>query len=190
MIAYLRGIVRAKDHRSVTLDVHDVGYRVAVGPEVLDRAASGSTLELYIEMIVREDAHDLYGFATQQELEFFRLLISVNGVGPKSAMTILSVARVSQVERAVREDDPAILTKVSGVGRKTAERIIIELREKISVVSGDGDDEGVATDDQSVDALVKLGYSAKEARLVLKSIPPTIRNTGERVRHALKLMGK
>lgn len=189
MIAFLRGTVRAKDHRSVTLDVRDVGYRVAVSPEVLDRAAIGSTQELHIEMIVREDAHDLYGFPTLQELDFFRLLISVSGVGPKSAMVILSVARVAQVERAVREDDPAILTKVSGVGRKTAERIIIELREKISVVSGD-DEDGAATDDQAVDALVKLGYSAKEARQVLKTIPPTVRNTGERVRHALRLMGK
>ena len=131
MIGYLSGTVKAVRKNYIILATDYVGYKVFVIPQILLAMEVGKKLTLYTYTHVREDILALYGFPTLNELEFFELLISVSGIGPKMALSIMSLADLSVIKSGIVNQDAAVFTKVSGVGRKTAERLLIELREKV-----------------------------------------------------------
>jgi Holliday junction DNA helicase RuvA len=175
MIAAVRGevLVRRPDH--VVIDAHGVGYRLAVSTETLKAVpAAGSETFLHAELIAREDSLALYGFATEDERELFRLLISVSGVGPKVAIATLSGGNSRELLRAIAASDTKRFQAVPGIGKRTAERIIVELRDKVVgalevesaiVVAEEGDARSLARD-----GLVNLGYQPLEAEQLLEGL--------------------
>ncbi len=175
MIAAVKGevLVRRPDH--VVIDAHGVGYRLAVSSETLKAVpAAGSETFLHAELIAREDSLALYGFATEDERELFRMLISVSGVGPKVAMAALSGGSSRELLRAIAAGDTKRFQAVPGIGKRTAERIIVELREKVAgalevesaiVAAEEGDARSLARD-----GLVNLGYQPLEAEQLLDGL--------------------
>lgn len=189
MIAQLSGKIAAVKGGFVVLDVSGVGYKVFVSAYTLGKVAGMGETIFYVHTYVREDQISLYGFLSEDELTMFELLISVSGIGPKAALGILSIADPDTIRSAVSRKDPSILTTVSGVGKKTAERVIIELQNKVTAPVGDK--AGVALPDhEALQALLSLGYNVTEGREALKMVPPDVTDIGERVRAALKLLGK
>lgn len=183
---------------SVIIDVGGVGYTVRMPLGAMQSLRKGGAFDvsLFIHTAVREDAIDLYGFPTEEELGFFKLLMSVSGIGPKSALNILNISDVQTLKRGIAGGDAASLTKVFGIGKKSAERIVVELRDKISLeVSARPAAPGQTTDDMDViEALMALGYSAIEARRALKEVESggmvgTGTRLQERLSAALKALG-
>ncbi len=185
MIGYLRGKIIHNDIKSILLDVNGVGYKVFTNGGSLD-TKTNQEKEFFTHLAVRENALDLYGFVTRQELEFFELLLTVSGIGPKSAMAILSVASISTLKTAISTEDSSHLTKVSGIGKKNAEKIVLELKDKIGDYVFDGKLE--SHDSDALEALKALGYSEKESREALKKVSGT--TTEEKVRATLKNLNK
>lgn len=184
MIAFLRGTILHKTEDSLILDVHDVGYRLMITKTYSSETKTGDTVELFVHHYVREDVNDLYGFKEQAELVLFEKLISVSGVGPKSALAILSLAPAQALHQAIVQGDDSLLTKVSGIGGKTAQRIILELRGKLDqLMTGGG-----STYSEELEALVSLGYSVAQAREALQKVDAQITDSGERIRQALQYM--
>ncbi len=193
MIAYLKGRIISKRNSSVIIDVKDVGYQVTLGENLFNELLLGTETELYTYHHVREEASDLYGFKSVPDLEIFEMLLSVSGVGPKSALGVLSVASYDDVVQAILRGDPNLLTKVSGIGKKTAERVVLELKTKIMKVAGNSSANGLESNSygsDEIDALMSLGYSLSEARAALGSIPADLADSGSRVKAALKMMKK
>jgi Holliday junction DNA helicase RuvA len=153
---------------------------------------AGQEIEVYTHQHVREDALDLYGFRSLEEMEFFELLLSVSGIGPKSALGVLAVASIDDIKESIVRGDSELLTKVSGIGRKTAERVVLELKEKIgrltSIIGEKGD--VISSNGDEIDALMVLGYSMQQARDALRKVGSEIKDSGERIREALKKIGK
>jgi len=192
MISFLRGKIIHKSLNSLILEVNNIGYQIFAGENFLAELRVGSEAEIYTHHNIREDASDLYGFKNPEDLELFGLLLTVSGVGPKSALGVLSLASAGDIKEAIARDDASLLTKVSGIGKKTAERVVLELKNKIirtagamsaisSLPSGSSDE---------LDALMTLGYSLSEAREALNALGPEITDSGERVKAALKKMAK
>lgn len=190
MISFLKGIVAFRGNSHIVLDVQGVGYKVRVTGDTLDKLASvgQSPVSLWTHLAVREDALDLYGFLSQEELDFFELLITISGIGPKTALGILNLAPVKTLRSAVIASDPARLTKISGISKKNAEKIVLELKSKFEGFTleegGHYEDDGDA-----LEALKGLGYSEKHAREALKKLDKSIIGTGEKVKAALKQIG-
>ena len=176
MIASLTGKIKFKDALGVVLDVSGVGYRIFLPTSILSRVGEvGSAAEFLIHTHVREDILALYGFLTADELGMFELLLTISGVGPKAAMSILSAASVSDLRSAISSGSTEILTKVSGIGKKTAERVVVELRGKLGKELGSlgrlGSLGEVGTaETEAFDALCGLGYQPGEVREVLKML--------------------
>ncbi len=189
MIARLVGTLVSIADNVVVLDVHGVGYRLTVSAHTLGKIAGRGEVVLHVYTHVREDTLALYGFLDAEELSMFELLISVSGVGPKAALGILAVADPASIASAVLRHDASILTKVSGVGKKTAERVILELENKVGKVSAEKH-ASVTSDSEALDALLAMGYSVAEAREAVKAVPADVTAVGERVKAALKLLGK
>lgn len=189
MIDRLRGVITDNTLGSVVIDVNGVGYRVSITPETaatLSRAdASAVTILTYLA--IRENAHDLYGFLRIEDRDFFKLLLDVPGIGPKSALAILSLAPSETLARAISSGDTSYLTKVSGIGAKSAKKIIAELQDKI-VPTGTGEPHH-HTESEVIDVLASLGYSAAEAREALKHVSDEYTDTESRVKGALKALG-
>jgi Holliday junction DNA helicase RuvA len=183
MIGYLRGTIIYRDLKSAVVDVNGIGYKVFTNSGSL---SDKKEVELFTYLAVRENALDLYGFAKKEELEFFELLLTVSGIGPKSAMAILSVASISTLKQAISTDNSSHLTKVSGIGKKNAEKIVLELKDKIGNFIFDGKIE--SHDSDAIEALKALGYSEKESREALKKA--TGETTEQKVRAALKNLNK
>ena len=187
MIASIRGrvLARASDH--VVVEVAGVGYQVFV-----PRHPSGDEVLLHTHQVVREDAQLLFGFETREELALFELLISVSGVGPKAAIAILSVSRPVDVAAAIASGDAPSLAKAPGVGKKTAERLIVDLRSKIGRVSiGPTELDLAGAGDEALTALRALGYTLAEAQAALRGVPPSsTASTEERLAAALKGGGR
>ena len=142
---------------------------------------------IWTHLYQREDALELYGFLFQPELELFETLIGVSGVGPRTALGILNVAPIDTLKRAIASGELSYLTKVSGIGRKTAEKIMVELREKFGKAMAAGPE--LKEEQDALEALESLGYSIREAREALHQVPETIQGTSQRVKEALKLLG-
>lgn len=182
MIASLEGTIRSRETRSIVVDVGGVGYRVFVGSKLLERQA-GERIFLHTHQHVSSDSVDLFGFLTQDELGLFQSLLKVNGVGPKSALTLLSVIPAETLRQAILSGDPSLLIRVPGIGKKIAERIILEL-------SGSLAQRGSPVGDEVVDALERLGYTRREAEEALRHVHGTAGDIRERIRAALKILGK
>jgi len=185
MIGHLKGTLLHQDLKFLILDVAGVGYKVYTNTVTLEKVKS-KTLEFWTYMAVRENALDLYGFQKKEELDFFELLLTVSGIGPKSAMTILSVATLPNLRHAISTGDTSHLIKVSGVGKKNAEKIVLELKDKLEILGGDLG-QSTSGDVDALEALKSLGYGEREVREVLKKVSD-ISDTGEKIKKALKLL--
>ncbi|HCJ45410.1 MAG TPA: Holliday junction branch migration protein RuvA, partial [Candidatus Moranbacteria bacterium] len=152
-------------------------------------AGKQENILFHIHTHVREDMFALYGFLNEEELTMFELLISISGIGPKVALSILSIADVKTICTAIVNKDPSILTRVSGVGKKTAERVIIELQNKVGDMDL-ADQSSALIDQDAIEALTSLGYSVTEAREGLKMVPASITDVSARIRQTLKNLGK
>lgn len=185
MIGSITGKVAFKSDKFLIIETAGVGYKVNVTPDLLSKAGSlGQELSLWIHTHVREDSLELYGFPEREELGFFEMLLGVSGIGPKSALALLGITTVETLRKAIGSGDTGYLTKVSGIGKKTAERIVIELRDKID---GAGS-ETLQGEMDALEALKSLGYSQSEARDALKRQPADL-DTNTKVREALKVLG-
>lgn len=187
MIRNLSGKVLLRGANEVVVDVGGVGFLMSVTPHVSAELVDTEEVSLWTHLAVRENALDLYGFTNREDLRFFELLITISGIGPKSALNIMSISSVDEIKRAVRENNPGYLTQVSGIGKKTAQKIALELKDKI----GDGTEgeETLKGEAEAIEALTSLGYSTQMAREVLREIPRDVTETAERVRAALKKLG-
>jgi Holliday junction DNA helicase RuvA len=174
---------------SALIEVGGVGYAVHVPLfTITTLRAERGPISLFIHTAVREDAIDLYGFITEEELVFFKQLMSVSGIGPKSALGILNVANVGNLKRSIAKGDASALTKVFGIGKKSAERIVVELRDKVSLESESPAAPG--SDGEVIDALLSLGYRAEESRNALKQVSrANITGVNDRITAALKYLG-
>ncbi len=189
MIGKLRGKIESIKENHAIIDVHDIGYKVQMNSYSLAKIAGAQIVELFIYTHVREDALALYGFLSEEEQAMFELLISISGIGPKAASSILSIASPKTIKAAIVNEDTSILTKVSGIGKKTAGRVILELKNKVGTISESDQDETTG-DSNAIEALMGMGYSAYEAREALKSVPGDVQDIGKRVGMALRNVGK
>src|SRR3989339_766032 len=170
MIAKLTGKIEYLKSNYAVVDVNNIGYKVFLSAYTFGKVAGMPEVSLFIHTYVREDTLALYGFFTSEELEMFELLISISGIGPKAGMGILSIATPKTIKTAILNEDPSILTKVSGIGKKTAERVILELQNKVADISV-GDKEEATVDVDAIEALIMMGYTNSEARDALKAVP-------------------
>jgi Holliday junction DNA helicase RuvA len=191
MIARISGTIIDKGEKHVVVDVGGLGYKVYCSMDTLAAVELDALASFHTHLIVREDALDLYGFLSAEDQGFFELLISVSGIGPKSALGILNVTSVDSLKQAIGSGDTGYLTKVSGIGRKTAEKIVLELRDKLRAnVNMKEAPSTLRAESDAVEALKALGYSQNEARDALKEVPTDIVGTNARIREALRMLGK
>lgn len=186
MIGHIHGAVLDKDERSLIIDVSGIGYVVSSTPITLTQAEIGKEVSLWTHLAVREDAMDLYGFSGKDELALFRLLINISGIGPKSALNVLALADIKTITRAIASNDSSYLTKVSGIGKKLAEKIILELRDKVG-----GIEEEVMqhAESEALEALEALGYTPRDTREIVRSLARDNSTSQEIIRKALQSLG-
>jgi Holliday junction DNA helicase RuvA len=187
MIGHLEGTVTALRPGFVIISAGGVGYKVSATKEVLAGVTEGARVTVWTYLAVREQALDLYGFRSEDELHFFELLLTVSGIGPKSALAILDIALVETLRSAIAGGNAGYLTKVSGIGKKTAEKIVVELRDKVGLAVGG---ESLKGDEEALEAMRSLGYSPAEARDALRHVPSHVTGGNDRLREALRLLGK
>jgi Holliday junction DNA helicase RuvA len=190
MIAMLRGEVIEHEGSAVIIDCSGVGYLVTVCGDDQGILASGKTAVLYIAENIKEDLHDLYGFLAKSKKALYLQLTSVNGVGPKAAMAILAVASENDIRKAIAEGNTALLSRASGVGKKVAERIVVDLKSKVGLHASDDatgflQDDVASQSDEAVQALVALGYSVNDATLALRGIDSSL-PVETRIKQALR----
>lgn len=188
MIGYLKGKIILRGDRFLIIETNGIGYKIFVSTEFLRKAKKNDELSLWTHLHVRENALELYGFSEFAELEFFEMLINISGIGPKSALGVIAVAPIDTIKRAISAGETSYLTKVSGIGKKIAEKIILELRDKLGEnLSGDV---GLKEEGDILQALQSLGYSTNESREALKQIPKEMEGTSNRIKEALKILGR
>lgn len=195
MISYLEGTVAYKGDTYVILSAGGIGYRVIVSPKVLnilskEQGKVNPSLALFIhsQLNMREGTFDLYGFEKREDLDLFHLLTSVSGIGPKNAMGIMANVEPRHLKAAVVNEDAKYLRKVSGIGQKVSQRLVVELAGKVGWLEGEGQGVDLDQESQAMEALMTLGYSQYQATETLKEVKAT--TLQERVREALKLLGK
>ncbi len=193
MIGRLSGILLEKNPPQIVLDVQGVGYEVDVPMSTFyNLPALNEKVVLHTQLIVREDAHLLFGFLSQEERVAFRQLLKISGVGPKLALSVLSGLSLAELAQAVANKEAGRLTKIPGVGKKTAERLLLELRGKFvaaALSGGAAADVTASADNDIANALIALGYSEKEADWAAKQLPKDVDVSGG-IRQALKLLSK
>lgn len=192
MIAYIKGKIKFKGENFVVVENGGIGYQIFIPAEQLLKVELGDAVEYFTHHHVREDAVQLFGFSSLDELKMFELLISISGIGPKTGLGVLSVAKIGDIKSAIINQDASILKKVSGIGAKTAERIILELKNKVAGIVGVGEiktKEEMGADADAIDALISLGYGREQARDALKQVDAGL-DIGERVKAALKLLAR
>lgn len=192
MIAHLSGIITEKLPASVIIDVHGIGYEVIISTPDAERINLEDQIKFYTYHAVRDTGEDLYGFSSLAAKKLFEMLISVNGVGPKAAIAILSLGTPEEVRNAIANTDATFISKASGVGKKSAERIIVDLRDKVGIPSHYGATETkfslantIGPEDEALDALIALGFPLKDASAALANVDPNL-STEERIKLALK----
>ncbi len=176
MYEYIKGIFKSIEKEYIVIECGNIGYKIFTsGSTISNMPAIDQQIKIYTHQIVREDFIGLYGFLTKDEISMFNLLISINGVGPKAALSLMSIANVSTLKYAIITDDDKLITKAPGIGKKTAQRIILELKDKVTV--GDAMPKGTTISDIDIDnkklseavgALIALGYSDKEAEKAIE----------------------
>ena len=190
MIAHIKGILTEKFDNSVIIDVNGVGYEVALSAIDYDQLSLDDEVKLYTYHLVREQSEELFGFTSLAAKKLFELLISVQGVGPKAGMAILSLAPAEEVRNAIANADSAYISKASGVGKKSAERVIVNLRDKVGLPTYYGrKNEPQAKqpleNDEALDALMALGLNLSDATKALEGVDPNL-SVEDRIRAALK----
>lgn len=190
MIAHIVGELTEKFDNYIIVDVHGVGYEVTITAIDAEKVNLKDQVKFYTYHSVRENAEELYGFTSLAAKKLFELLISVQGVGPRAAMAILSLAAPEEVRNAIANTDATFVAKASGVGKKTAERVIVDLRDKVGIPSHYGATEVVnfaaqPENDEALDAMIALGFPLKEATAALEKVDPSL-PVEERIRLALK----
>lgn len=188
MIGHLEGTVTAIRAGFIILSAHGVGYKVSVTKDTLGHLSHGSQASLFTYLAVRENALDLYGFQSESDQHFFELLLMVSGIGPKSALAILDIADVETLRSAIAQGNAGYLTSVSGIGKKTAEKIVVELRDKVGLAM-EGASSTMKGDQEALEAMRALGYSPAEARDALRKVPQEFTKSNDRLREALKILG-
>ncbi len=184
MIGFLEGKILDKRGSQVTILVNGVGYRVFVPISLIDTLREESLVKVFTYLSVRENALDLYGFSSVSDRSIFELLLTVSGIGPKTALGVLNTASPAQIEKAVVEQNAGFLTKIGGVSKKISEKIVLELKGKMFVTSKENT--GSSEDVDVIEALVSLGYSQKQARDAVRDLPENIKTTSEKVKFSLK----
>lgn len=192
MIGYISGTIKAVHKNYIIVETAGIGYRVFVTPQVSLAETVGKNVSLYIFTYVREDQLALFGFYNLNELDFFELLLSVSGIGPKIALSIMSLADLNLIKSGLASGDASVFTKVSGVGRKTAERLIIELKDKVGDMAEGKEVRGVAMQAHAdvIDVLMALGYSRTEARQAVAALPASLTKSEDKIREALRALAK
>lgn len=191
MIATLSGVVAEKLLDIVVLDVHGIGYGVFVTSEDYGALAQGQTSKVYIYEHIREASHDLFGFLSLDTKRLFEQLLGVNGVGPKMALSVLSIGNINHVRAAIASGDVKFIQRASGVGKRVAERIVVELKDKVGLegvelaATGLLQGEGLLLKDEAVEALVSLGFTPQDATKALQHVDVKL-SVEERVKLALK----
>lgn len=192
MIAHLVGTVTEKFDTSIILDVNGVGYELAIPLPDVEKINLEDKVKFYTYHSIRENSEDLFGFSSLAAKKLFQMLISVSGVGPKAAMAILSLGTPEEVRNAIANTDSAFVAKAAGVGKKSAERVIVDLRDKVGAPSHYGATEtkftlsaNIGPEDEALDALIALGFPLKEATAALSGIDPNL-SVEERIKAALK----
>jgi len=195
LIGFLRGRITAKHPPQLVMDVGGIGYEVEAPMSTFyGLPPLGTETTLHTHLVVREDAHVLYGFGTERERSLFRELIKVSNVGPRIALAILSGVSVEGFYRSVESEDVASLVRIPGIGRKTAERLVIEMRDRLKALAGPlpaAATAGSASDEptphaEAYGALIALGYKPVEVIRLLKAVDPSVSSTEEMIRHALR----
>ena len=186
MISYLKGKIKHQANDHLILEVGNIGYQVYVTPFLIAEKKAGEEMELYTHQYVRENSLDLYGFPTHKELEIFEKLIGISGVGPKTALGVLTVNKPDDILKGIEPGDDKIFTKVPGIGGKTAQRIILELKGKLENI---GESALSKEDEEVIEALVSLGYKKNDVRRALEKVEVT-GDSAARIRGALKVLGR
>lgn len=189
MISFIKGEISYTGADFLEVLCGSTGYKVFCPPSAVVSYVLGAQAEFFTHLHVREDAHTLYGFKTRKERDFFEVLLGVSGIGPKTALGVLSAAALDTIQKAIASGDPALLPRVSGIGQKTAQRIVMELKDKMEDfgVSGEGD---LREGGDVIEALIGLGYSRYQAQQTLSLIPERIQGVENKVKEALKILGK
>jgi len=188
MISILEGKVELKTEKFAIVKTNGIGFKVFCPEKVLQNLCDNKKIRLFTYLYVKEGVLDLYGFLSYEQLELFQLLISVRGVGPKAGLGILSSASVKEIRASIASGQVALLTRVAGIGRKLAERAILELRGKILATGSDV--KKLTEDNDAIEALISLGYSFSQAEEALSKVSLDIKDTEEKVKQALKVLGK
>lgn len=185
MIAYLKGTVTSKTNESLIVVNNDLGFEVMVPVALWRKTIISTPIELFTHEYIREDSRELYGFATVNELYFFRKLLTISGVGPRSALNLFSLGTLNEIQTAIANGNIAYLTAIPRVGTKIAQKIVLELKGKLDLA------EGVSQEEQeTLEALESLGYSRAQAREALRRVSGALTDVGDRVRAALKILGQ
>ena len=187
MIKQLTGQISYQDNNYLILDVNGIGYKISTTKDTLkslNPATLKKPIKFWTHLAVRENSLDLYGFLEKTDLDFFEMLITISGIGPKTALGILNVATVETLISAIASKDTSYLTKVSGIGQKNAGKIILELKNKINEV--DGNNLNQQSDLDVIEALKALGYSSKDALTALKKVDKTIVGVSQKIKEAMK----
>jgi Holliday junction DNA helicase RuvA len=191
MIALLTGVIAEKIRDTVVVDVQGVGYGVLVTNEDFGALATGAPARLYIYEHIRENSHDLFGFVGLDTKQLFEQLLDVNGVGPKMALSVLSIGSANEVRQAIAGGDTKTIQRANGVGKRVAERIVVDLKDKVGLEGVDLSTTGMLQSDtlikkdEAAEALIALGYSAQDAAQALASVPADL-PLEERIKQALK----
>ncbi len=191
MIATLEGTVSEKLADVVVLSVNGVGYGLLVPAEEYSQLKTGDSAKLYIYEHIREQAHDLFGFLAKDTKSLFEQLIEVNGVGPKMALSMLSIGSAQDVRQSIASGDVKFIQQANGVGKRVAERVVVELKDKVGLVGVDLEStgllqgEGAVNGDEAIEALIALGYTVQDASKALQGIDPSL-PTADRIKQALK----
>lgn len=191
MIYSICGVVLTKKDGFAVVEVNAIGYKIFFPVRVMETLPSiHEEVRVFCHLRVREDAHELYGFLRETELAFFEKLLTVNGVGPKSALAIMALASSDELAAAINEGKPDMLTRASGVGRKTAERVVLELRGKLPIIHSEDMVRRMESDMDIEEALMGLGYSRAQAKKAIIDLPAGLHGLEARLRAALKELKK
>jgi Holliday junction DNA helicase RuvA len=190
VIGRIAGKLIAKHPPQIVVDVHGVGYELDVPMSTLYQLpATGTDVTLLTHLLIREDAHQLYGFSTESERSLFRKLLKISGVGARTALSVLSGMSVADVRQAVTEQDSGRLTKIPGIGKKTAERLLLELKDKLDIAVVAVQSEASTAGSDVINALLALGYNDKEAQFAVKHLDSGLSVT-EGIRQALRVLSR
>ena len=187
MISSIQGTISNKDQESIQITINGLGYKIFITKPLLAKVKVGQTIKLFTKLQIKDDSLNLYGLATQSEMEYFKNLMSISGIGAKSALNVLSLISLEKLQNAILNKKAETLTKISGIGKKTAERIILELKGIVEKNSLSGSD--IKSDALAIDALLGMGYSIQQARKAVQQISSSeTLKPEEKIKKALKFL--